>query len=68
MTLEYELQEITADRGPDLTFTGRLVAEFAALRRARGLGAARRLWASRIHRQSRAETLLLYWAAAAGRL
>lgn len=46
----------------------RLVAEFAALRRAWGPGAARRLWASGIHRQSRAETLLLYWAAAAGRL
>lgn len=45
-----------------------LAAEFAAIRRMRGVAAARRLRASGIHRQSATETALLRLAAARGAL
>lgn len=45
-TLEYELQEITADRGPDLVFTGRLVAEFA-MGKSKPRSTALELWETR---------------------
>lgn len=44
---DYELQEITADRGPDLTFTGRLTAEYLMWKKGSPHGTAIELWETR---------------------
>jgi len=44
---DYETQEITADRGPNLTFTGRLVAEYEMRRRDNPRSTAIELWETR---------------------